>query len=128
MDTPNTDSAPDAISFGDLQKLAENAPQEAKPTKGEGPFDGMTEEQVMKLVEKTILSAEEECGHPMYAKAMIVSLIDKLIEWHSRTALHLSEDGEHSPAVGWARDAGKLQAIANIIYTISVCREDFMTE
>lgn len=128
MDTPNTNSAPDAISFGDLQKLAENAPQEAKPTKGDGPFDGMTEKQVMELVEKTILSAEAECEHPMYAKAMIVSLIDKLIEWHSRTAYHLSEDGDHSHAVGWARDAGKLQAIANIIYTISISREDFMCD
>jgi hypothetical protein len=127
MDTPNTNSAPDAISFGDLQKLADSAPQETTPTKGDGPFDGMNEEQVMELVEKSILSAEAECEHPMYAKAMIVSLIDKLIEWHSRTALNLSEDGEHTPAVGWARDAGKLQAVANILYTISVCREDFMT-
>ena len=128
MDTPNTNSAPDAISFGDLQKLAENAPQEAKPSKGDGPFDGMTEEQIMELVTKHILGAEEECEHPMYAKAMIVSLVDKLIEWHSRVALNLATDDENNASVGWARDAGKLQAIANIIYTISVCREDFMTD
>ena len=35
------------------------------------------------------------------------------------------EDGEHSAALGWARDAGKFQSILNILDTVEVCDDDF---
>ena len=123
--TPEANNAPDAISFADLQKLAKSAPEEE--TKVVGPYDGLTQSQVEKLVESMLDEAEATCGHPMLAKLTIVALLDKLIEWHTRAGESLMNDGERA-GIGWLRDAGKLQAIGNILYSVEVCNDDFLTE
>ena len=38
---------------------------------------------------------------------------------------HAISEGEARGAIGWARDAGKFQAIANILSTIEVGDDDF---
>ena len=121
----NTSNTPDSISFAELQELAANAPEEQTP-KAEGPFSGMTEDQLTQFAEETIKSYEEVNGHPMLAKVIILTLIDRMIDWHTRSALDLIEDGENRPAVGWARDAGKFQAIGNILQSIEICQDDFL--
>ena len=122
---PEANNAPDAISFADLQKLAQNAPEEQ--TKVVGPYDGLTQAQLEKLVESMLDEADETCAHPMLAKTVIVALVDKLIEWHTRAGEQLMNDGERA-GIGWLRDAGKLQAIGNILYSVEVCNDDFLID
>ena len=120
---PEANNTPDAISFAELQKLAANAPEEQ--SKVVGPYDGLTQTQLENLVESMLDDAEETCGHPMLAKLTITILVEKLMEWHTRAGEQLVNDGERA-GIGWLRDAGKLQAIGNILSTIEVCNDDFL--
>ena len=60
----------------------------------------------------------------LVAKMVVHDVIDRMIAWHSQVAHTASEEGASTQSLGWARDAGKFQAIANILTTISVTEDD----
>ncbi len=121
-----TASIPDGISFSDLQKLAKEAPEETSAPKG--PFDGLTKEELLELVDTTVDELHEKCGHPMIAKALIIDVASRLLNWHCQSGLTESEEGENKSAMYWHRDAGKLQAILCLIDGISMGPGDFTSE
>ena len=116
---------PDSISFGDLEKLQEQAPKEEVK---DGPFAGLTREAVETLVGDKLQELIEACPHPIAHKVALFDIIDHMISWHQGAAEHLAEQGELVQASGWLKDAGKLQAMANILQTISVSSDDFTCE
>ena len=119
-------SIPDGISFGELDALREQAVKEgeAKATKHEGPtFDGKTQEQVEEIASNLCAEAIEQCNDPMVHKAMVIEMIENMIRWHTEQGL--DQDSERS-TVCWLRDAGKFQAIANILTSITVGPHDFL--
>ena len=116
---------PDSISFGDLEKLQADAPKEEVK---DGPFAGYHREGVESLVEAKLQELMEACPHPIAHKVAMFDIIDHMISWHQTAAEQMAEDGELRQAAGWLQDAGKLQAMANVLQTISVCREDFTCE
>ena len=123
---PEANNAPDSISFAELQEYAKTAKETMAELK-EPKFDGLTQDQLCDLVDEMVALGEEKCGHPMLAKLTIFHLMDKLIEWHSRAGEKLAEDGELRQASGWLKDAGKLQAVCNILSNVEVCEDDFIT-
>ena len=68
----------------------------------------------------------EICNHPQMAKSMIWHLNDILLAWHTRTGLAEVEDGCPQSVAGWLRDAGKFQAVANILATVSCGPDDYL--
>ena len=114
---------PDSISFGDLEKLASEAPKE--PTKKAGPYAGYTEEGLCDLVNDKLQELQDLCPHPLSHKLAMMQIIDNMLEWHIQAASAQAEDGEMQSAANWMRDAGKFQALHNILQTISVCQDDF---
>ena len=121
-----TQSIPDGMSFSDLEALAENAPQDITD-KVIGPYGGLTQEQVEDACQKLIDQMNEICDHPQICKSMIWHLNDILLEWHTRTGINEAEEGNIRSTAGWLRDAGKFQAIANILCTVSCGPEDYLT-
>ena len=122
-----TSSIPDGISANDLQAFAENAaPDITDVVKEVGPFAGKTKDQVEAIVDKIVDDMHAECNHPMIAKAVMMRLIDALLGWHSHQGAEFTEEGDVRQAMGWLRDAGKFQALANILDTVSVCKEDYL--
>ena len=121
----NTSNTPDSISFAELQQLAAKAPEEQTP-KSDGPFSGMTEKELVQFAQETIDSYEEVCGHPMLAKVIILNLVNRLMDWHTSASFQMIEDEEERAAIGWARDAGKFQAIGNILHSIQISDDDFL--
>ncbi len=119
-------SVPDGISFSDLQKLAKEAPEDTSAPKG--PFDGLTKEELLELVDTTVDELHEKCGHPMIAKALIIDVVSRLLNWHCQSGLNESEEGENKCAMYWHRDAGKLQAILCLIDGISMGPNDFTSQ
>ena len=119
-------SVPDGISFSDLQALAKQAPEEASVPAG--PYDGLTKDELLELVDTIVDDAHEKCGHPMIAKALIIDTVSRLLHWHSQSGLDQSADGENKSAMYWHRDAGKLQAILCLIDSISMGPDDFSFE
>ena len=127
-----TQSIPDGISFEDLADLHAEARHEddcrceqCVPSK-EGPYAGLTKEQVEQACEDLVEKMDEICNHPQMAKSMIWHLNDILLAWHTRTGINESQEGNEVATVGWLRDAGKFQAVANILATVSVGPDDYL--
>ena len=124
---PSENTVPDQISMADLIALSETAREEEAEKKIQGPFDGLDEAAVKKLVLETLDKMEETCGHPMAAKEMISILLQRLASWHANVAENLvAEPESRDMGLGWSRDCGKFQAIYNILETIELCDDDWI--
>ena len=142
-----TSSIPDGFSIEQLQSMHEEAIPEAvahavELTKGcdhpegetcpncstsgstFGPND-LTVEQICDISHGALEDINDAVKHPIGHKVAAIAIMTNMLEWHSRTAKALMEDGEYSAALGWARDAGKFQSILNILDTVEVCDDDF---
>ena len=120
-------SVPDGISFADLQALAKNAPDDSAIVPTEGPFAGLNEEELKDLVDTWLNNMHETNGHPMFAKAIVWRIISNMVAWHTGAGEQQFKDGETQSAVCWLRDAGKFQAILDILMSIHVGDGDFIT-
>ena len=119
-------ATPDSISFEDLADLMVNAQQEVEPVDKEAVlFDGRTSDEVSEIVKDKLSEMSSLVNHPIVHKLAACEIIHNLMTWHTNAAEHLIEDGETQAAIGWSKDAGKFQAIMNILTTLQVCDEDF---
>ena len=117
-----TSSIPDGISFGELEAMQQEAAKRdaeiAKP-KSEPIFDGKTKEEVVDIASNLVQEAIDKCNDPMVHKIMMILIIDNFLEWHTKAGIHQMEDSDERSAVCWLRDAGKFQAIHNILSTVT---------
>ena len=118
-------ATPDSISFEDLADLMLDAKKEVEPVDKEAaPYDGRTADEVSEVVKDKLSDMTDEINHPIVHKLAACEIIHSLMEWHTKAAERLVGDNETVAAIGWAKDAGKFQAIMNILTTISVCDDD----
>ena len=61
----------------------------------------------------------------MVHKIMMMMIIDNYLEWHTKAGIAQMEDGEERSAVCWLRDAGKFQAMHNILSTVTTGPNDW---
>ena len=130
-----TSSIPSGFSSDDLKKMLENAmPEpEAKESHTCGDdceFGDNDQDKVLNIARKIEdmmdeLSEAHEVPPQLVAKLSMIFTINRMIEWHSHVGMQMAENDQARSAIGWARDAGKFQAIANILDTISVDEDDF---
>ena len=120
-------SVPDGISFADLEKLAKDAPDDSAIVPTQGPYAGLNEEELKDLIDAWLDNMHETNGHPMFAKAIVWRILSNMINWHTEAGLHQFEEGDSHSAVAWLRDAGKFQAMANLLQTINIGPDDFIT-
>ena len=113
-------SVPDGISFSDLESLMESAPTDVVDQIEEDT----DETEFGKLVDKALEAFESVSPEPTVAKAAVMSILNRMVAWHSTVAEAHVAEGETESAIGWARDAGKFQACLNILATISVSNDD----
>ena len=131
-----TQSIPSSFSSDELQELLAKARHEddcrceqCVPA-GEGPFgeQGLTAEQVRQLAFDLLQQACDQCDDPIVHKIMLIGIVNNMLEWHSRMGARFAENQDADQAMGWFRDAGKFQAIMNILDTVSVGPDDFTIE
>ena len=121
-----TSSIPDGISFSDLDALRQNAPTDDEAANIKVPtFDGKTQKQVEELASGLVQEAIDKCNDPMVHKAMMIEMLENMIRWHSTVGVDQEDDRS---TVCWLRDAGKFQAICNILTSISLSPDDFLME
>ncbi len=61
-------------------------------------------------------------------KAMVIQIIGKMIQYHEAVAEDVAKEHPEA-AMGWLKDAGKLQAIVNILMNIELDRDgDFLLQ
>ena len=117
-----TSSIPDAFSPEELQRMLAEAQPEPEVTTDP---DLQSDEYICQIAQEAIDLACEKSSGPMVHKVMLHKIIQHMFDWHCKMANCLLEDDMPEPAMGWSRDAGKFQAIMNILETISVQNDDF---
>ena len=126
-----TQSIPNGFSAEDLQRmLAEARPEPSEECTGCPDCDDSIPDeyadQIMKVADKYLDMATNEVQDPMVHKAMLVLIIGNFIRFHNKLAEVCLEDGMNEQAFAWARDAGKFQAMHNILSTIVCGDKDFL--
>ena len=119
-----TQSVPNGFSMSELEDMLKNAQTEATPEpKGIGEA---TREEIENLTDRLLSEALEEFNDPMVHKAIMVNIINNFIRWHNAMAEKCIEDEQDPQVIAcWFKDAGKFQAIANILFTISCGENDW---
>ena len=123
-----TSSIPDGISFSDLEALRKDAPTDevAPSPEVEGPtYDGKTQQELIDIAQTHLQAAIEECADPMVHKIMMLEMLENMVRWH--TTAGMEQETEMS-RVCWLRDAGKFQAMLNILTNVSCGPDDFTLE
>ena len=121
-------ATPDSFSSVELAKLLANAPQDITDREPEIESEDDRQSRLIEIAQQAIESCTEDLDGGEAAqvhKLIMHMLVDHMIEWHSKVSHKLIKQGEAMPAIGWARDAGKFQAIANILSTIECGDDDF---
>ena len=106
----------------DLEAMLENAP--ADIVDREVDDEPCSSCQLEERVNAALEAFEAVASDPLTAKAAVMAIVDRMIDWHTSVAKSGIEQGELASAIGWARDAGKFQAIHNILATIQVADDD----
>lgn len=113
---------PDGISPDELQKHLQNAVTEDTDNAiTEDQFDDLFDEAEYWLQRSASSSSEPLILH----KLIMVGIIDRMIQFHENVAARMHEKGE-GPGIAWLKDAGKFQAIMNILQTIECGPNDPM--
>ena len=108
---------PDSISPEALEEHLQNAIEENSVELPEDLFD---------QAEYWVQRASSSSDSPMIVhKLMMACIIDRMIQFHERVAERVDEEGD-GPAAAWLKDAGKFQAIMNILQTIECGPDDPM--
>ena len=121
-----TSSIPESFNVDELKSMLESAPKEEELKKVDTTHD-FSEETVSRIADEAIDYATDRSHGPLVHKVMVCKIICQMIEWHSKMHSVLLEESEEHSALCWARDAGKFQAIMDILTSINVGNEDFIT-
>ena len=123
-----TSSIPDHIGMDELMNMAEAAHEREQEDNqcdcDDSTFDGRTVEEVEALAQQILSESLEACDSPLLHKIIMMLICHNMLTWHTKMSKRTFKQGAASSAVGWARDAGKFQAILNILDTISVDEDD----
>ncbi len=121
--TPDSSNIPESFNTQQLQELLESAPSKNSPSTG--PYDGLTKEEMITLVKRTLDAFDERCGHPVAQKVLALTVMANGIGWHTAAGIEeFSKDDEKS-GVAWLRDAGKLQAASVMLADVCFGPDDF---
>lgn len=121
-----TPQIPDGFSSDDLQVLLENAVSEEtaqaeSAASKDGPYSEMS---IVDCAHKHLNAMTDEINDPIVHKAAIIQILTNMIGWHTQVALNKIAEDDTECATGWMRDAGKFQAMLDIITSISLGAND----
>ena len=120
-------ATPDAFSTADLEAMLADAPLDITDYPKQETEDerkariiGLAEELVNNMAND--LEGEDAA---ILHKVVLHMITSHMIGWHTTVSEHNINRDETRNGIGWARDAGKFQAILCILDTIGVSDDDF---
>lgn len=125
-----TFAIPDHIGMDELMDMAEAAHEREREQESidcdsdDSTFDGRTVEEVEALAQQILSESLESCDSPLLHKIIMMMICNNMLSWHTEMAERAFHQAGPRPGICWARDAGKFQAILNILDTISVDEDD----
>ena len=122
-----TSNIPSSFNPDDLAKMLDQAVKEDEVKETDTTRD-FSEETVTRIADEALDLATDKSSGPLVHKVMMVKIACQMIDWHSSMHDRIIQDGDDThAALCWARDAGKFQAIMDILTSITVGPEDFIT-
>ena len=123
-------SIPNGFSSDDLEALLASAAKDieaAEEPTGEGPYgrQGLTRDELEALAGNIVDDSLEQCSDPMLHKLITLNIVMRFAEWHKTIAKQYLDKGELETAGAWMRDAGKFQAVMDILTSVSLGPDDF---
>lgn len=120
-----TQSVPNGFSMSELQNMLDNAQPE--PSTEPKSIGEASREEIEDLVDRILSDSLKEINDPLVHKALMLNIINNFIRWHnSMSEMSIEQNQEQETVACWLRDAGKFQAIANILFTINCGENDWM--
>ena len=124
-----TASIPNGFSEDQLRQLMINAAirEDADKEAEEGPYKGLTRDQICQAAEDSLDAMNDICKHPLAHKLVVMQVISNYLDWHNNMGEGLIEEDQKDVAAGWFRDAGKFQSIMILLQAVGVDPKDFTT-
>ena len=119
---------PDSFNLDQLSDALANAP--AEPEVGQVPNKALTDDELWDLAAEHVQTSAAVCDdRPLVMhKAMVIQIIGKMIQYHEAVAEDVANEHPEA-AMGWLKDAGKLQSIINILMNVELDRDgDFLLQ
>jgi hypothetical protein len=121
-----TQSVPDSFSMDELSNMLENAPQEEElHAAAENSDKELTPEQIDDIADEALEFASSKCDDPLVHKVIAMKVIHNMIMWHKTVSSKQYDEGNELSGGAWGRDAGKFQAVMDILCNVTVGPDDF---
>ena len=121
-----TSSVPDSFSMDELSNMLENAPQEEElHAAAENSDKELTPEQIEDIAQEALDFASSKCDDPLVHKVIAMKVIHNMIQWHKHVSEKQYAEGHTASGGAWGRDAGKFQAVMDILCNVTVGPDDF---
>ena len=117
---------PDSFSKSDLDEVLSKAlDEETEQKKAANPLNP---DAVVAVAQEACDLASSKIPDPLVHKCMAVGILNKMLAWHEYVAEEAMKKGDFQRANEWLRDAGKFQAMVNLLFTVSLGEGDFLFE
>ena len=121
-----TASVPNEISMGELNEFYESATQESAIELAKPDPDGCySEEQIMDPVHDALQQISEIIPDPSAHKYAMIKIADNMQRWHTTVAQAALAEGKTESSEAWLRDAGKFQAVMDILFSVHLGENDY---
>lgn len=117
-----TSLIPDSFNLDELQAMLDNAPSENEVSDSDRSSD---KDSILDDVESAMAAVNRITDQALAHKLVAIQILHNLFEWHDTVGGNCVSDSNLDQAKSWLKDAGKFQAIMNILQTISVDNDDF---
>ena len=122
-------SIPDSFNVNELAELLATAKQEEDiHAEAANKDKELTPEMIIEISEKIIEDSAQEYKSPVVHKAIVVGILRRMIHWHTEMGKKFMAEDQVQTGVAWMRDAGKFQAMCDILFNVSVDDDDFMIQ
>jgi hypothetical protein len=120
-----TASVPNEISMNELSDFYESATQESAIELAQPDADGVyTEQQIMDVVHDALKQISELIPDPVSHKYAMLKIADNMALWHTTVGQQALVEDRQASGEAWLRDAGKFQAIMDILMSIHLGDND----
>ena len=120
-----TSAVPESFNMDQLSELLENAQSEDDLHTADNSDKELSPEFIEDVALKALDSATDSCPDPLVHKVMAMMVISRMVDWHKGVAIRQLEEGNQESMGAWMRDAGKFQAVMDILSSIAIGPEDF---
>ena len=104
--------------------LAEARPEPCEDECSCCDADTCSADKFFDVANKHLDAATDELKDPAVHGVMMELILNNMIRWHVHVAEKMLEQDETECAAAWMRDAGKFQAMANILDTVCFGEND----